>query len=56
MDGFGDCETEPRRRVAKRESPDAADNLFSSFDRADALRFHRVTDGDVALDRERRQT
>ena len=56
MDGLGDGEAEPRRRVAESECPDAADDLLGALDRADALGLHRVTDGDVALDCERRQT
>jgi hypothetical protein len=56
VDGLGDGEAQPRRRVAESESPNAAHDLFGPFDGADALGLHRVTDGDVPLDRERRQT
>lgn len=48
-------EAEPRHRIARGESPDAGDDLFGALHRADALRLHRMADGDVALDGERRQ-
>lgn len=55
MDRLGDGEAEPGRRIAKGEGPDAADDLLGALHRAHALRLHRVANGDIALDRERRQ-
>ena len=55
-DGFGCGKTEPRGRVAEGEYPDARYNIFCPFDSTDALCFHRVTDCNVALNRERGQT
>ncbi len=55
-DGLGGGQTKPRGRVAESEYPDAHYNLLGTFDGADALSLHRVTDCDVALNRERSQT
>ena len=55
-DGLGCGQTEPRGGVAEGEYPDAHYNSFCPFDSADALRFHRMTDCDVTLNREGSQT
>ncbi len=54
-DGFDCGLTEPRGRVAEGKFPDARYNICCLFDSTDALRFHRVTDCNVALNRERGQ-
>jgi len=56
VDGFCGGEAEPWSRIAESERPYAQYDLLSPFYSADTLRFHRMTDGDVALHSERCQT
>ena len=51
---LGGNESEPRCTVGDAEQPQNEDDSLSTADRAHGLRTHRMTDGDISLDRERR--